>query len=109
MGCVALYVLNRWLLQPMLSGAVLNFFSGYFNDILAGCLILAFVNLLLTIAKLPALQYLLPCLIFIFICGLFWELVTPLYLARSVGDPWDIAAYLAGGLLWYLLRRFIKI
>ena len=47
----------------------------------------------------PAWGYLLGC-------GLFWEYVTPLYLPRSVSDPWDIlAVWLGGTVMLVLLRR----
>ena len=37
------------------------------------------------------------CLALALVCGLFWEYITPLYLPRSVSDPWDILAVLLGG------------
>lgn len=43
---------------------------------------------------------------FLLLCGLFWEVVTPLYLPRSVGDPGDVAAVVFGGMGLFLgLRR----
>ena len=45
-------------------------------------------------------------LAFLLLCGAFWEGITPLYLPRSVGDPWDVAAVLIGGMGLFLgLRR----
>ena len=40
-------------------------------------------------------------LAFLLLCGAFWEGVTPLYLPRSVGDPWDVAAVALGGTLLF--------
>lgn len=64
-------------------------------------MILAITNLLLAFARLRPLEALLPCLGLCLACGAFWELVTPLYLPRSVGDVWDIAAYMTGGGIWW--------
>lgn len=79
--------------------------QGYFNDILAGVVLLALVNILLWLFRLPGLKKLLPCLALCLACGLFWEFVTPLYLPRSVSDIWDIAAYMAGGGIWWLIYK----
>ena len=38
-------------------------------------------------------------------CGLFLELAPLLYKPSSVCDPWDLLAYLAGGLLALPLER----
>ena len=35
--------------------------------------------------------------VFLLLCGLFWEGITPLYLPRSVADPLDLLAYWLGG------------
>lgn len=37
--------------------------------------------------------------------GLFWELITPLYLPRSVGDAWDVLAVLLGGFCYTAVFR----
>ena len=79
--------------------------QGYFNDVLAGVVLLALVNILLRLGRLPPLKKLLPCLGLCLACGLFWEFVTPLYLPRSVSDIWDIAAYMAGGGIWWLIYK----
>ena len=38
-------------------------------------------------------------------CGLFWEVVTPLYLLRSVGDLRDVLAVWLGGVALLSLWR----
>ncbi|WP_181186024.1 hypothetical protein [Alkalicoccus urumqiensis] len=38
-----------------------------------------------------------------FSAGVFWEGITPLYLTHSVRDPWDLAAYISGGILYWSL------
>ena len=57
-------------------------------------LVILFAALRLSGRKPPKV---LPALGFLLACGLFWECVTPLYLPRSVGDPWDVLAVLLGG------------
>ena len=98
-ACMLLYGVNELLLPENV------FFSGYFNDILGGCLILAITNILLALAKFKPLKALLPCLGMCLACGLFWEYVTPVYLPRSVSDVWDIAAYMGGGVIWWLVYK----
>ena len=101
-----LYLLNRFLLVP-LTGWRLPAWHG--ADFLAGGLMLCFLNSLLLLARRRPLERFLPASLFLLGCGLFWEIVTPLYLSRSVGDPWDVLAVWLGGLallaLWRQLDR----
>lgn len=74
----------------------------YFNDVLCGILFLAYCNLLLIrkhllIDKLWVIESILFC------CGLFWEIVAPLYVNYSVGDPIDIVAYMFGGFVYWTI------
>lgn len=108
MAAVAvLYAVNRLLLLPVTSGGLRRFLSWYFADLLAGALILMLLNALLALAGRRPVRRMLPAAAFLLGCGLFWEYVTPLYLSRSVSDPWDLAAYLAGGLGWLFLEKGI--
>lgn len=100
--CLLLYAAGR------LVGLPEGFWSSYFNDILGGCLILAVANILLAAGGLRPLQALLPCLGLSLLCGLFWEFLTPLYLPRSVADPWDLAAYMTGAAVWWAVCRIKK-
>ena len=88
-----------------LPGAAGRFFSWYFHDILAGAMILALANLLLSAGRLPPLTKALPAAAFLLLCGLFWEYVSPLLISGSVSDPLDLLAYLAGGLAALPLLR----
>lgn len=56
------------------------------------------LNFLLTATRHPPVLRILPASAFILGCGCFWEFVTPLYLSRSVTDPWDLAAYWIGAM-----------
>lgn len=101
-----LYLLNRFLLVPLTGWRLLAWHGA---DFLAGGLMLCFLNGLLLLARRRPVEQFLPVSLFLLGCGLFWEMVTPLYLPRSVGDPWDVLAVWLGGLallaLWRRLDR----
>ena len=95
-----LYIVNRFYLKNILDWL---FIQHYFNDILAGMLIVAIVNAMAILGNQRRLLLinLVRILLFTFMCGVFWEYVTPLYLTYSVSDPFDIAAYMFGGILYW--------
>lgn len=80
---------------------------GYFNDI-TGCIALsAYINLISSFGryKIAKLREILGI---IFLAGLFWEFITPLYRADTVTDILDIFAYFIGGIIYYMLIYFTK-
>ena len=93
---MSLYALNRFALLPRADGLLHRLLSGYWADFLAGgmMIVLLFAALRLAHRKPPRPWH---CLALALVCGLFWEYITPLYLPRSVSDPWDILAVLLGG------------
>ena len=122
LGLSGLYGLNRFLLLPWLnrlaetieiSGgwhgveALYKILGSYGADVLAGAWILCFLNLLLVWSGRKMLKPV-PAVLFVLGCGVFWEYITPLYLARSVSDPLDVAAYLAGGIIYMMCERCLK-
>lgn len=94
---MGLYALNRFVLLPRADGLLHRLLSGYLADFLAGgmMIVLLFAALRLAHRKPPRPWH---CLALALVCGLFWEYITPLYLPRSVSDPWDILAVLLGGM-----------
>lgn len=98
-----LYVLNRFLLVPHTSGALHRLLAWHFADALAGAFMLCLLNGLLALVHRPPLRRFLPVSAFLLGCGLFWEVLTPLYLPRSVGDPRDLLAVWLGGTGMWLL------
>ena len=82
-AAVLLYACNKLWFLPAASGPLRLFLAWYFSDLLAGALLLALVELLLVLGRLSPL----------------------LYKPSSVCDPWDLLAYLAGGLLALPLER----
>lgn len=113
-ACCALFYLNDlalkpWLLALPLDGGAAFFRAlmvGHFNDLLAGVAFLAYVNALLDAVK-PEVRFrsLASDVVFIFFCGLFWECAAPLFVQGSVGDPWDLLAYVAGGVVYWAFEK----
>ncbi|MCR8842711.1 hypothetical protein NQ117_03375 [Paenibacillus sp. SC116] len=100
---ILLYILNNKVMKPSLDSYFLN---SHFNDVIGGLLIVAFANLVSAVggqARL-SLYSVWRIISFTFVVGLFWEYVTPLY-HRGVSDPWDVIAYMGGGLLYWVLAR----
>lgn len=101
-----LYALNRFCLAPGAPGALHRLLAWYFADFLAGALMLCFLNACLAAAKRPPVRRFPAASAFLLSCGLFWEVGTPLYLPRPVGDPRDVLAVWLGGMgMWLLLDR----
>jgi hypothetical protein len=101
-GTFLVYILNKFYLRDLLNW---SFSKNYLNDVLAGILIVGIVNVLSIIGNQRRLLLIsLPrILIFTFLCGVFWEYVTPLYLHYSISDPHDVAAYMFGGFCYWIL------
>ena len=94
------YLVNKLVLIPAVGGPAGWFLACYANDIFAGAAIVAWLDLLLRLGKLPPVRSWRQTVPFLLVCGLVWELGAPLFKAGAVFDPWDFAAYQAGGLLW---------
>ena len=97
-----LYLLNRFLLIPLTGWRLLAWHGA---DFLAGGLMLCLLNILLYLSRRRPVERTLSASLFLLFCGLFWEVVTPLYLPRSVGDPWDVLAVWLGGMSLLALWR----
>jgi hypothetical protein len=110
LGCV-LYAVNRWGLKPRIHNAFLH---DHFND------------LLLIPCALPLLLWLHRRLrlrlhdepptpgeiaLHLVIWSVLFEVIGPRILPRATGDPWDVIAYVAGGVaagLWWQRRRLTR-
>lgn len=101
---LTLYFVNQFLLKSLSDNLIIQ---SYLNDFLAMGVLLPYANLLLSLYPGKDMRLLrpLPILLFTLCVAIFWEYATPLYLSRSVGDLWDIAAYNASGLAVVLLYR----
>lgn len=94
---VGLYALNRFWLTAHTTGLLHRLLAWHFADFLAGGLMLCILNTVLELSGRRPIEHLAPALAFSLACGLFWEVVTPLYLPRSVGDWRDVLAVCLGG------------
>ncbi len=100
------YLFNRFCLIPGTTGVIHWFLRCYANDLWAGAVMLAWFDLLLHWARLPALNAWKASISLLLGCGLFWEFLSPLWNPQAVCDPWDLLAYELGGILWlYLMKR----
>ena len=103
-----LYVLNRLWLIPCTAGALHRLLAWHFADLLAGGLMLCVLNCALEVSGRQPVRRAVSALGFLLLCGLFWELITPLYLPRSVGDWRDVLAVCLGGLVMFFLLHIRK-
>lgn len=102
-GAFLLYIMNKFYIAVQFNWP---FAQHYLNDVLAGILVVAIVNILAVLSNEGRLLLtnLGRVLVFTFLCGMFWEYVTPIYLQYSVSDPFDVMAYMVGGFLnWSIL------
>ena len=104
----ALYILNRFWLVPHTAGLLHRLLAWHLADFLAGGLMLCVLDCALELSGRPPLRQAISALGFALFCGAFWELVTPLYLPRSVGDWWDVIAVCLGGLVMFFILNIRK-
>ena len=102
LGITALYLLNRFLLIPATAGALHRLLAWHGADFLAGGAMVLVLQGAREVLGWPPERRAGRMLVFLLLCGLFWEVVTPLYLPRSVGDPRDVAAVVLGGTALFL-------
>ena len=81
--------------------------QNHLNDVLAGVLLLCYINALSIVSNQPKLivTRLSTVALITLSSGLFWEYITPIYLSKSVSDPLDVIAYIAGGVLYWILTK----
>ena len=107
-GIATLYAVNRFLLSPLTGSRLLAWHGA---DFLAGALMLCLLNGLLELLELLGrrpVRRVWSVSAFALGCGLFWEVVTPLYLPRSVGDPRDVLAVWLGAMAMLGVRRLAE-
>ena len=98
---IILYILNKISLSKYSL-----FMSGYFNDILAGILLIAFTNLMFGFINKSIYKFV-HIEIYLFAVGIFWEYITPLYKTSSISDPIDILAYMVGGFIYWIINKIV--
>lgn len=81
------------------------FMNCYFNDIWGTTAFWLGLSSVLAFVKRDFSFKFYHIAILTFLCGLFWEYITPIYRKESVCDPIDIICYLFGGtMFWYLFK-----
>ena len=100
-----MYAVNRFLLVPLTGTHLLAWYGA---DFLAGALMLCLLNGLLERLGQKPVRGIGAVSAFALGCGLFWEVTTPLYLPRSVGDPWDVLAVWLGAMAMLAAERLTE-
>lgn len=106
-GIGVLYLLNRFCLISWTTGVIHNLLAWYGADFLAGALMLCVLNTALIASGRRPLRHPVRVTLFLLACGLFWEVITPIYLPRSVSDLWDVLACWLGGISFFIFERSV--
>ncbi len=99
--CV-LYVVNTFLIDT-----TNIFMNGYFNDLIAPIGVLSFLNIVISLFNVR-FEKIIECMMFIFLCGLFWEF-SPIK-EDAVRDICDIVCYEGGTIIYLIIHKiyFVK-
>ena len=92
---LAIYSLNRFYIRNIINYNTLvgGFIAFHLNDFLCGIFFLAVYSLLIK----KRIEKFRVCMLFIFICAIFWEFIIPFFRVDSYRDWKDVIAYLCGG------------
>ena len=93
------------------SGRIYWFLTCYFNDIVGAIAFSSYCDVITFNAKnvKHRIDTLWKMEIVLFISGLFWEYITPIFRKDTVGDAFDILAYCLGGVIfWIISKKFNK-
>ena len=98
-----IYGLNKFDCIYFSNETIQYFINCYLNDILCGTLFISYCNILLE-RNDKKINTLLNIEVLLFLCGIFWEYIAPMFISYSISDPYDIVAYMLGGLVYWLLN-----
>ena len=107
----SLYAINRWALRPRVHSAFLH---NHFNDLLL--IPCALPVLLLLQRGLGLREHDQPptpseIALYLVVWSLLFEAIGPHIFRHAVGDPWDVVAYVVGGILaglWWQRERLFR-
>lgn len=107
--CAALFYANslvviKWLAE-MFPGSIAAYVAQcHLNDLLGGLAFMCYANILIGLVK-PEVRFktLKATIIFMALCGIFWEYAAALFIVASTSDPLDILAYVLGATLYWCL------
>lgn len=103
--CSMLYLLNKIVFLNTINTFLTFFLKCYFNDILAGLVIISLFNILIIITFSIKINKYYYILLLLLIIGLFWEYSPKLIRKNAVSDIIDIFAYEFGGLLYWFINQ----
>ena len=103
-----MYLINRKV-RTMTGAGILGYFLRcYFNDLIGSITFMALTNIILLILGFREIVKPVYIEALLLGAGLFWEYVTPLFRRDTVSDPYDILAYLLGGIMYSLVIYLIQ-
>lgn len=109
--CAALFYANSFMFIDLVIGyapeSPLSYVAScHLNDFIGGVAFMCYTNLLIDLVK-PEVRFkkLSSILLFMLLCGLFWEYIAPFFVVGSVSDPLDVMSYALGGILYWLLTK----
>ena len=101
LGIICLF--NKYSVDALDYKHIKGFLCGYLNDILGTVIFLLYLCIVFSFLKRKFIFRYFHIIIITFLCGIFWEYLTPIYRTDTISDPWDILAYMFGGtLFWYI-------
>ena len=98
------YVINNCYLKAHTGGALQYFLICHFNDLICPLLFFAYANLLLLTVE-REITRLWVILLISMGTSFLWEFAAPLFKASATTDPVDLACYIAGGILYWVILR----
>lgn len=101
--CILMYICNEIYLKRSFRSFWIH---GYFNDGLAGIILLAYVQIVLLPFFTKKISFT-QTIVLVFFSGLYWEFIAPLYRREAVTDYRDIIAYEIGGIICFMINKII--
>ena len=95
----SLYAFNRWMLKPRVHNAFLH---DHFNDLLLiPCALPALLLLQrwLRLRRHDQVPTVGEITLYLGVWSILFEVIGPRIMPKTVGDPWDVVAYVAGGIV----------
>ena len=100
---LGIYTINKIYLKQLTDHWMIQC---YLNDIMAGICFSAVSQLLMWFwLKRPIKDV--ENILLIYVAGSYWEFIAPLYIDSAVADLYDLVAYLAGGIIVILVRKYV--
>lgn len=96
-----IYLVNKFWLKQIVSHW---FIQCYLNDVMAGVCFSAICQLLICFWIKRQIRDV-ENILLLYLAGIYWEFITPIYLSRSTTDLFDLPAYLLGGFIMIALRK----